>query len=146
MDPQTQTIFDPLRKKAVALTPEERVRQWFIALLRDEMGVPEHLMMSEVSMKLGDKPLRADIVVFGRGDARPLAVVECKRPDVELTEDVLMQVAGYNFKLDVKYVFITNGRRTLGFLKGEDGALVPLREFPKYAEMQAGKNAPSPTK
>ncbi len=129
-----QSIFDPLRKKFVALTPEERVRQWFIGVLRDSMGVPEHLMMSEVSMNLLGKPLRADIVVFGR-DARPVAVVECKRPDVALTEAVLLQVVGYNFKLDVKYVFITNGKRTIGFRKGEGGTMEPLGEFPKYVDM-----------
>mgnify|MGYP004650507059 FL=1 len=25
-----EKVWDPLRKKAVALTPEEKVRQWFI--------------------------------------------------------------------------------------------------------------------
>ena len=69
-----ELIWDPLRKKRVTATPEERVRQWFIVQLRDVFGVPEHMMMSEVGFKFGDKPYRADIVVYGR-DAAPLAVV-----------------------------------------------------------------------
>lgn len=80
-------IWDPLRKKEVALTPEEKVRQWFIGVLRDSMKVPEHMMMSEAGFKLGDKQFRADILVYDR-QARPLLVVECKRPEVELTQEV----------------------------------------------------------
>ena len=64
-------LFDPLRKREVADTPEERVRQWFIGVLKDPMGVPEHFMMSEVSLKLGSKPFRADIVVWSK-QAEPL--------------------------------------------------------------------------
>ena len=60
------TIWDPLRRKDVALTPEEQVRQWFIANLRDSLGVPVHMMGSEVSFEFGRKPYRADIVVFSR--------------------------------------------------------------------------------
>ena len=99
-------------------------------------GVPEHLMMSEVAFRLGDKNLRADVVVYGR-DAKPLAVVECKRPDVELTGDVLMQVVRYNMTLDVKYIFITNGTRTVGFKKDGADALTRLTAFPRYDEMSA---------
>ena len=130
-------IWDPLRKKAVARTPEEGVRQWFVdAVLKRTMGVPEHLMMSEVGFSLGEKRLRADIVVYGR-DAKPLAVVECKRPDVELSGDVLMQVVRYNMILDVKYVFITNGKKTVGFARDGDRGLTRLTVFPGYEEMCA---------
>lgn len=105
-------IWDPLRKKMVALTPEEGVRQWFIGLLQTQMKVPAHMMMSEVSMKYGEgllkKDFRADILVFDRS-LKPLMVVECKRPDVELTEAVIEQAMKYNMVLNVKYIAITNG-------------------------------------
>ncbi len=128
-------IWDPLRKKRVALTPEESVRQWFVdAVLKRTMGVPEHMMMSEVGFSFGEKRLRADIVVYGR-DAKPLAVVECKRPDVELSGDVLMQVVRYNMILDVRYVFITNGKKTVGFVKDGTDGLARLTAFPGYEEM-----------
>ncbi|MGP1392918.1 MAG: type I restriction enzyme HsdR N-terminal domain-containing protein [Candidatus Cryptobacteroides sp.] len=105
-------IWDPLRKKMVALTPEEGVRQWFISLLQSQMKVPVYMMMSEVAMKYGEgvlkKNFRADILVFDR-KLKPLMVVECKRPDVELTGNVIEQVLKYNMVLDVKYIVITNG-------------------------------------
>jgi hypothetical protein len=61
-----RTVFDPLRRKEVALTPEEQVRQWCIGVLSGDLGVPLHMMMSEVGMKLGGKQFRADILVYDR--------------------------------------------------------------------------------
>ena len=46
-------VWDPLRRKNVPLTPEERVRQWFITVLKDRMQVPLHMLMSDVGMKFG---------------------------------------------------------------------------------------------
>lgn len=128
-----QTIWDPLRKKEVALTPEERVRQWFIGVLSTEFGVPVHLMMSESSFKLGSKQFRADIVVYGR-NAQPLAVVECKRPEVELKAEVLDQAIRYNMVLNVKYIIITNGTSTFIAVREEKG-FVFMDRFPSYNEM-----------
>lgn len=105
------TVWDPLRKKNVALTPEEDVRQWFISQLHELMGVPLYMMMSEVSVSVGGKKFRADIVVYGR-DASPVAVVECKRPDVAIDNTVLNQAVVYNMALKVRYIFITNGKST----------------------------------
>ena len=87
---EQQKVWDPLRKKAVALTPEEMVRQWFIGVLKERMKVPEYMMMSEVAMKFGGKDFRADILVYGR-DTAPLMVVECKREDVPMSREVLEQ-------------------------------------------------------
>ena len=126
-------VWDPLRKKEVALTPEERVRQWCIGVLRDRMGVPAHLMMSEAGFKLGDKQFRADILVYDR-QARPLVVVECKRPEVELTQDVLDQAVRYNMVLDVKYMIITNGTKTYICRKGETGYKF-IDYVPDYEQM-----------
>jgi type I site-specific restriction endonuclease len=126
-------VWDPLRKKDVALTPEERVRQWCIGVLRDQMKVPAHLMMSEAGFKLGDKQFRADILVYDR-QARPLVVVECKRPEVELTQEVLDQAIRYNMVLDVKYMIITNGTRTYICRKGEMGYSF-IDYVPDYEQM-----------
>ncbi len=127
------------KKEDRGVTPEESVRQWFIdAVLKRTMGVPEHMMMSEVGFSFGGKNLRADIVVYGR-NAKPLAVVECKRPDVELTGDVLMQVARYNMVLDVKYVFITNGKKTVGIAFDGNGGTVNLSGYPSYEDMDRNK-------
>lgn len=135
--PTDQTIWDPLRKKEVALTPEERVRQWCIGVLNSSMGVPLHMMMSEAGFKLGEKQFRADILIYDR-KAAPIAVVECKRPEVELTREVLYQAIRYNMVLKVKYIIITNGTRTVICHKVvKDGTLTYefMSKVPDYNEM-----------
>ena len=128
-----KTRGDPLRKKEVALTPEEQVRQWCIRVLADKMQVPMHLMMSEVGFRLGEKQLRADILVYDRS-ARPLMVVECKRPEVALTQEVLDQAIRYNIVLDVRYMIITNGTRTF-ICRKQDGGFFFMDTVPTYNEM-----------
>lgn len=130
---QKTAIWDPLRKKEVALTPEERVRQWCIGILSTQMEVPQHMMMSEVGFKLGGKQFRADIIVYDR-QVRPLLVVECKRPDVELTQEVLDQAVRYNMVLNVPYIVITNGVRTCICKRSETGYCF-IDYIPKYNEM-----------
>lgn len=128
-------IWDPLRKKQVALTPEEEVRQWFINRLNILMKVPMHMMMSETGFSLGDKKFRADIVIYGR-DARPVTVVECKRPDTDIDGNVLDQVIRYNMVLNVKYIIITNGRKTFIAKRNGDGpgyGFIP--DMPLYGDM-----------
>ncbi len=136
-------VWDPLRKKNVPLTPEERVRQWFITILRDTMSVPMHMMMSEVGMKFGCGPVkkeyRADIVVYDRTPA-PVLVVECKRPDVELTKEVLEQALRYDMVMNVRYLALTNGRKTYFCRKEDDGRVTFLTAAPMYTQM-IGVNA-----
>ena len=128
-----RTIWDPLRKKEVALTPEEQVRQWCIGVLAQQMQVPMHMMMSEVGFRLAGKQLRADILVYDR-NARPLMVVECKRPEVALTQDVLDQAIRYNIVLDVRYMIITNGTKTFICRRQNEG-FVFIDNVPTYNEM-----------
>ena len=131
------TIWDPLRKKEVALTPEERVRQWCIGVLAESLEVPMHMMMSEAGFKLGNKQFRADIIVYDRS-LRPLVVVECKRPEVDLTREVLDQAVRYNMVLNVRYMIITNGHRTLILKRNEEDGRVsyaPSGSMPVYNDM-----------
>lgn len=130
-----QTIWDPLRKKEVALTPEERVRQWFIGFLTTELNVPLHLMMSEVAFNFGEKRFRADILIYGR-NASPLAIVECKRPEVRIDSEVARQVIRYNMSLNIRYIFITNGNSSFVFARSADSLVfTPLTSAPSYDEM-----------
>ena len=126
-------VWDPLRRKSVRLTPEEEVRQWFISVLHEGMKVPEHMMMSEVALKWNGMDYRADIVVYDR-QAHPLMVVECKRPEVELTQAVVDQAIRYNQTLDVRYVAITNGLRTFMFERKEEGFAF-VENAPVWEEM-----------
>lgn len=127
------TVFDPLRKKSVPLTPEEKVRQWFITVLRDTCKVPLSHMQSEYSFSLGEKPYRADIMMWNK-DGAPLAVVECKRPDVQIDAKVLDQAVRYNMALNLDWLFLTNGLKTV-VLKKQNDAFTPVKELPDYERM-----------
>lgn len=128
-----QYIWDPLRKKKVALTPEEKVRQWFISMLLVQAHVPSQLMMSEVSMSFGRKKYRADILVYGR-DLRPVLAVECKREDVELSQEVIDQALRYDSVLGARLLVITNGKATRVYRKGETG-FEEIPSLPDYKDM-----------
>lgn len=130
---QTDYIWDPLRRKSVRNTPEEAVRQWFISVLHEGMGVPEHMMGSEVSFRHGAKDYRADILVYDRS-ARAIMIVECKRPEVELDQEVVDQAIRYNNELDVKYMAVTNGHKTFMF-KRTGGGWVFLQKAPTWEDM-----------
>ena len=133
-----KTIWDPLRRKDVPLTPEERVRQWFIGVMHSDMHVPMHMMMSEVGFKFGDGPVqkdfRADIVVYDRKPA-PTMIVECKRPAAELAGQVMEQALRYNAVLNVRHIAVTNGLKTFFVTKGEDGVFRAADKIPDYEEI-----------
>ena len=128
-----EQIWDPLRKKNITATPEERVRQWFILQLRDAFKVPMHMMMSEVGFKFGSKQYRADILVYDR-DASPLAVVECKQPSVTIDAEVAEQAMRYNSVLSVRWLILTNGNLTYIYTLKE-GRFVLCDHIPSYEEM-----------
>ena len=133
---ESDYIWDPLRKKSVKNTPEEAVRQWFIGVLHEGMGVPEHMMGSEVALSHAGKQYRADIIVWDRS-AQPLMIVECKRPEVTLDQAVVDQALRYNNELNVKYIAITNGEKTFLFERTAEGWQF-LQKAPLWEEM-AGK-------
>lgn len=132
--PETEKYYDPLRRRWVAATPEERVRQWFIGILSEKGLVPAHLMMSEVPMKYGPKSWRADIVVYSN-DGSPLAVVECKRPDVVISDTVAEQALRYSAVQNVRYIFLTNGKETYIYKRNGEG-FEPAKAFPTYQQMR----------
>ncbi|HIT48379.1 MAG TPA: type I restriction enzyme HsdR N-terminal domain-containing protein [Candidatus Coprenecus stercoripullorum] len=128
-------LFDPLRQKEVAATPEETVRQRTISWLNEDRGIPLSMMASEYSFRFNGMLYRADIVVFGR-DRSPLMLVECKAPSVTLGKDVLYQVIRYNRVLGVRFIMITNGRNMYLCGKAGDGNeyafLSDLPDFGRY--------------
>ncbi|MBN1339712.1 MAG: type I restriction enzyme HsdR N-terminal domain-containing protein [Bacteroidales bacterium] len=101
-------IFDETRKKFVALTPEEWVRQHFIRYLITEKAVPVSHIVVEASFKLFGLVKRSDIVVSDR-KGEPVLLVECKAPHVNITQQTFDQIARYNMALKVKYLVVTNG-------------------------------------
>jgi hypothetical protein len=101
-------IFDFLRHRFVALTPEEWVRQHFTHWLTTEKGYPKGLLGNEVALRCGDKTLRCDSVVYNK-QTRPLMIIEYKAPAVPLTQRVFSQISAYNLLLHVDYLVVSNG-------------------------------------
>jgi len=102
------SVFDPLRRKYVALTPEEHVRQQFVAWLIHHLGYPAALMNNEVALNLGGVRRRCDTLVFTRSGAH-FMIVEYKAPDVAITQDTFDQIARYNMALHARYLAVSNG-------------------------------------
>lgn len=104
-------VFDPLRKKYVALTPEEHVRQTFVAWMTGELHYPASIMANEVSVRLNGMSRRCDTVVF-HPDGRPLMIVEYKAPDVQISQATFDQIVRYNMVLRAEYLVVSNGLST----------------------------------
>ena len=109
---ESKKIFDPVRKKYVALTPEEFVRQLFVVYLIEELKIPVKHIAIERSIKIHNKNYRFDILVFDN-NAKPKMIVECKSHKVKLTEAVAIQVSKYNIALNAEYLCVTNGKQSL---------------------------------
>ncbi len=120
-------IFDIIRKKYVALTPEEWVRQHLVHYLVEEKRYPRTLIAVEKEIHLYGLKRRFDVVCYDR-QSEPYLIVECKAPAVALSQAVFDQVFRYNLVMAAPYVAITNGvthycgrlneNRTFSFLPG----------------------------
>lgn len=106
-DKKTQ-IFDAVRKKYVALTPEEWVRQNFVQYLIRNRNFPASLIAIEMGLKYNKLGKRGDVVVYDR-EGKPYLIVECKAPGVKISQSTFDQAARYNMTLKVKYLVVTNG-------------------------------------
>ena len=103
-----QSIFDVLRCKYVALTPEEWVRQHFVHFLIEHKGYPKALMANEIQLAIGNKKLRCDSVLYDRM-LKPRMIIEYKAPTVSITQKVFDQITIYNMLLHVDYLVVSNG-------------------------------------
>ena len=127
-------VFDPLRSRFVALTPEEEVRQKMLYFLVEHLHVPAGLVAVEYSVKVNGLDKRADAVVFGT-EGRPLMIVECKAPSVALTQAVLEQALRYHSALQPKFLLLSNGE-AIHCLKVEKGTVQAMDHLPDFVEMQ----------
>lgn len=125
-------VFDMVRNRFVALTPEEWVRQHFIQYLHEVLLYPVELMQVEGAISLNGMTRRCDIVVYDE-DVKPLIIVECKKETVPLSQKVIDQACRYNLVLQVPFLCITNGKQQLcckvDFAKK---CLNTISELPKY--------------
>lgn len=101
-------IFDILRHRFVALTPEEWVRQHFVHFLIRHKGYPSALMGNEISITLNGTARRCDSILYSK-DGTPVMIMEYKAPTVPVTQKVFTQICSYNYVLRVPYLVVSNG-------------------------------------
>jgi len=105
---EKQLIFDFLRRKYVALTPEEWVRQHFVHFLIEHKGYPKGLLVNETELKAGDKKLRCDSLLYNK-ETQPRMIIEYKAPTITIQQKTFDQISAYNLLLRVDYLIVSNG-------------------------------------
>ncbi len=104
-------LFDPIRKTYLVLTPEEMVRQLLIQYLLAERNISKNRLALERALKVNTMTRRWDLMVYAQ-DMTPWLLVECKAPEVKITQSVFEQISAYNLTLRVPYLLVTNGMDT----------------------------------
>ena len=128
-------IFDTLRKRYVALTPEEWVRQHFVHFLTDYKGYPKGLLANEIQLNLNGTKKRCDTVLYDKNLSAKL-IVEYKAPHVEITQAVFDQITRYNMVLKVDYLIVSNGiRHYCCRMDYERNGYTFLQDIPDYTSL-----------
>ncbi len=132
----SRLVLDVYRKRYVVLTPEEEVRQRFARYLVEGKGFPASLLMTEYSLKLNKLSRRCDILVH-KPAGQPAVLVECKAPEIAISQATFDQVARYNMAFNVSYLMITNGlKHYCCLIDFETQKVSFLDHIPTYEEIQ----------
>ena len=123
-------VFDIIRKQYVELTPEEKVRQYCIHTLIEQYDYPKTAFAVEGSLIVNSMTRRFDVLIYDR-TLKPFMIIECKRPDVELSQKTIDQIAAYNHIIQAPYLMITNGERTY-ILNYENRTYSFCEQIPRY--------------
>lgn len=128
-------VFDTLRKKYVALTPEEWVRQNFVHFLIRYKNYPVGLLANEVQISLNSTRKRCDTVLYNRNLTARM-IIEYKAPSVNITQEVFNQITRYNIVLKVDYLIVTNGiNHYCCRVDYKNNSYSFLRDIPEYSEL-----------
>lgn len=128
-------IFDEIRKKYVALTPEEWVRQHFIMYLIEQKKVPASLMILEKQITMNTMSRRPDILIHDKAGT-PVMIVECKAPEVEISQDAFDQIARYNSVIKAPFLVVTNGmKHYICRMDLKDNTYRFLEDVPAYEDL-----------
>lgn len=134
-DSAKNIIYDSFRKKHVALTPEEWVRQNFLMFMFTVLNYPAGLLSVEMSIELNKLKRRCDIVAFNH-QAQPKLIVECKATSIKINQQTFNQIATYNLKLKVDYLVITNGlEHYCCKMDYKNNTYSYLEKIPKFEEL-----------
>lgn len=125
-------IFDEIRKKFIILTPEEWVRQHVVRFLLEEKKYPKSYINVEKLLKVNGLKKRYDAVVFNP-DGSIFILVECKAPEVKISQDTFDQIARYNMTMQAQFLMVTNGmNHYFCQMDYENEKYEFLRELPDY--------------
>lgn len=105
---QNTFVFDFIRKKWLVLTPEEWVRQHLVSYLIIHKHFPASLISLEAGLKYNSLNKRTDILIYNKL-GKPLLIIECKAPEVPISQKVLAQVSIYNKTIKAHFLCVTNG-------------------------------------
>lgn len=132
---EKQMVFDFLRKRFVALTPEEWVRQQFTHFLVEHKGYPAMFIGNEITLSVGRLSRRCDSVVFNKS-TEPVMIIEYKAPTVKITQKVFEQICSYNIALHAPYLTVSNGLQSYCCrIDKEANTYEFLRDIPAYGEL-----------
>jgi len=130
-----QQIFDILRRKFVALTPEEWVRQHFTHFLIEHKGYPKGLLANEVELRVGDKRVRCDTLLYNK-DMQPRMIIEYKAPTIQIQQKTFDQIAVYNLLLHADFLVVSNGlQHYCCQMDYEQHTYSFLKDIPDYAAL-----------
>lgn len=101
-----------VRKKYILFTPEEQVRQQLIKFLIIELKISLTRIAVEKSISINGLMKRWDILVYDK-QFNPYILIECKRPNLPIHQNMFDQVAMYNLAVKAPYLCISNGDHTL---------------------------------
>lgn len=125
-------IFDEIRKKFIILTPEEWVRQHVIQYLLQDKNYPKSYINIEKLIKINSLNKRYDVVVY-QPNGTIYLLIECKAPEVAITQQTFDQIARYNLVLNAKYLMVTNGlNHYFCKMDFENEKYIFLKELPNY--------------
>lgn len=128
-------IFDTQRRKFVALTPEEWVRQNFVHYLLEHKHYSPAYLANEVAITLNGMSRRCDGVLYDK-DMKPKMILEFKAPSVTISQKVFDQICRYNMVLQVEYLIISNGLTHFCLrLNDEKNGYISLEDIPEYAKL-----------
>lgn len=129
-------VFDIIRKKWLQLTPEEWVRQHVVQYLIQEKKYPASLIALERGLTVNNRKKRFDVLIFNTS-GKPIMLIECKSPDVKVSQDVFDQIAVYNAVFNAKLLLVTNGLNHICIQYNHDrSGFDLLNEIPEFQALQ----------
>lgn len=139
-------LFCYIRKRWITATPEEKIRQFLIQQMTENLGYPKNLIILEKNLNqlphldqsiLSSLPTRRiDLLVLAKNlhpnyPFYPLLLIECKA--IPLNQKAMRQVIGYNHFLRACFVALANQEEVqLGWIDPKEGKLRVVKGLPPF--------------